>query len=418
MGLGRFYDDLVTKAVEFNLAIVNRVYINNNDIPNQDEEKNSSQIIEIKPLNTTLPTVQKKIKARPLFRGISDSITRGDLVLFALISKKIYYIGPLNTFNNPNHSHANFYSTHLEGKELNNQTNINHQTGYGKEYPQISSVKKLQKRRNKTLDLLSDTGYEVSKHSDLIIEGRHGNGIRIGSKSIFPILNISNNNSSVMESLSRGSLISLISNGSLEQNFNLNAGFLLSTDIPIDKTGDFKLNLGNDNTENHFDYEYGDINNPGSYDQIIISSDRITIDARNPLGGDFTVSANRNINFGATKNFTLNNKGFSVINSGNIYIGKEAKNKAQPMVLGDELRILLLDIMNILQNSRALVQGVPIPLVNQQSGPMFPDIQVIIDSLQPRTLSGDPELPQPGNTKFLSQYHYVEQNVRPEPTQE
>ena len=418
MGLGRFYDDLVTKAVEFNLAIVNRVYINNNDIPNQNEEKNSSQIVEIKPLNTTLPTVQKKIKARPLFRGISDSITRGDLVLFALISKKIYYIGPLNTFNNPNHSHANFYSTQLEGKELNNQANINHQTGYGKEYPQISSVKKLQKRRNKTLDLLSDAGYEASKHSDLIIEGRHGNGIRIGSKSIFPILNISNNNSSVMESLSRGSLISLMSNGSLEQNFNLNAGFLLSTDIPTDKTNDFKLNLGNDDTEDYFDYGYGDINNPGSYDQIIISSDRITLDARNPLGGDFTVSANRNINFGATKNFTLNNKGFSVINSGNIYIGKEAKNKAQPMVLGDELRILLLDIMTILQNSRALVQGVPIPLVDQNSAPMFDKIQTIIESLQPRTLSGDPELPQPGNTKFLSQYHYVEQNVRPKPTQE
>ena len=130
-------------------------------------------------------------------------------------------------------------------------------------------------------------------------------------------------------------------------------------------------------------------------------------------GGDLTMSAFRNINLGAGENLTITNKGFSVIESENIYIGKEAKNKAQPMVLGDELRILLLDIMNILQNSRALVQGVPIPLVKQDSSPMFPDIQRIIDELQPRTLSGDPELPQPGNTKFLSQYHYVEQNVRP-----
>jgi len=51
--------------------------------------------------------------------------------------------------------------------------------------------------------------------------------------------------------------------------------------------------------------------------------------------------------------------------------------------------------------------------VDDKSAPMFDKIQTIIESLQPRTLSGDPELPQPGNTKFLSQYHYVEQNVRP-----
>ena len=43
---------------------------------------------------------------------------------------------------------------------------------------------------------------------------------------------------------------------------------------------------------------------------------------------------------------------------------------------------------------------------------MAVDIQVIIDALQPRELSGDPELPQPNNTKFLSQYHYIEQNNR------
>ena len=69
--------------------------------------------------------------------------------------------------------------------------------------------------------------------------------------------------------------------------------------------------------------------------------------------------------------------------------------------------------MTILQDSRALVQGVPIPLFDQESNPMFGRIDKIIKALQPRELSGDPELPQPGNTKFLSQYHYVEQNVRP-----
>ena len=85
MPVGRSYDDLVTKAIEFNLAIVNQVYLNELE-PSQEENENS-QIVEIKPLNTVLPTVQKRLKARPLQRGLSDSITKGDLVLFCQINK-------------------------------------------------------------------------------------------------------------------------------------------------------------------------------------------------------------------------------------------------------------------------------------------------------------------------------------------
>ena len=84
MSVGRSYDDLITKAIEFNLAIVNQVYLNELE-PSQEENENS-QIVEIKPLNTTLPTVQKRLKARPLQRGLSDSITKGDLVLFCQIN--------------------------------------------------------------------------------------------------------------------------------------------------------------------------------------------------------------------------------------------------------------------------------------------------------------------------------------------
>ena len=106
MSLGRILDDLSTKAIEFNLGFVDKVFLSQTD--KQDEETQSSQMVQLKPFNTTLPTIHRKVKARPLFRGISDSITRGDIVLFTLISKKFYYMGPLNTFNNPNFSFANF----------------------------------------------------------------------------------------------------------------------------------------------------------------------------------------------------------------------------------------------------------------------------------------------------------------------
>jgi len=56
----RFFDDVVSKSIEFNLGFVNKVFINNNDKDRQDEEQTSSQIIEIKSLNGTLPIVQKK----------------------------------------------------------------------------------------------------------------------------------------------------------------------------------------------------------------------------------------------------------------------------------------------------------------------------------------------------------------------
>ena len=80
------------------------------------------------------------------------------------------------------------------------------------------------------------------------------------------------------------------------------------------------------------------------------------------------------------------------------------------MVLGDELRALLLDIMTILQDSRALVQGVPIPLVDDSSAPMFQRIQNLITELQPRT-EGDNGFANDG-PKFMSHHHYIEINNR------
>ena len=39
--------------------------------------------------------------AVPLLRGVSDSITRGDLVLYTVIGNRNFYLGPVNTNNLP-----------------------------------------------------------------------------------------------------------------------------------------------------------------------------------------------------------------------------------------------------------------------------------------------------------------------------
>jgi hypothetical protein len=263
----------------------------------------------------------------------------------------------------------------------------------------------------------------------MLLEGRHGNAIRIGSRSISPVLNISNNNISSTESLIQGSIISMMAVGNIHQHFgapNNSTPFLLSTDSNIEGRENYKLNLGNIESENTFDYNYGTIidndEDQVEFDQILICSDRITFDARAENKGDFTISANNNINFGARKNFTLNNAGYSVINSSNIYLGLESQNKTEPLVLGDQLRKFLLEMLTIILDSRALVHGVKIPLVDKDTTtPIINRVQKMIDEVQPRTYEkdedGNEDITKPlitntrnKETRFFSQHHYAEKN--------
>ena len=215
------------------------------------------------------------------------------------------------------------------------------------------------------------------------------------------------------EVLTDGSIISMLSNGSIAQNYGLLPNsFRLSVD-PIPKedgeVNHYKLNKGSG--EESFNYAFGhegDTDTKTDFDQIIIFSDRITFDARGKLGGDFTVSANNNINFGARNNFTLNNSGYSVINSNNIYLGVQSKEKTEPMVLGNELRLILIRIMEILNKARANVQGVALPLVDSNLKPLnfssIDEIGIILQELK--------DLDPQNGSLFLSKHHYIEQNDR------
>jgi len=443
--IGRLVEDLAIKAIEFNSALVTEVYVNDSDKEGtQTTETNSSQIIEIKPFNSSLPTLSRKLEARPLFRGISDSITRGDIVLFAQIAKKVYYMGPLNTKNDPMESPYNKYSSTMEGRGAVDKSQLD-DSGYGHLFPSDRAVKKISKKRNNELDFLTNDYYRYSKHSDLILEGRHGNSIRLGSNAIFPNLILSNNNEADVENISIGSQMSFLSNGTISQNFStLNSGFRLAVDIPFEVAEqseqepphNFRINRGSGvEPWNIFDYDYGyedgsDDDNE-EYNQILITSDRITFNARSKTKGDFTVSSRRNISFGAGQNVIINNPGYTLINSDNIYLGIDSKTKKEPLVLGDELRKLLEDMTKILKNAHALVQGVPIPLVDKTGaflnlpttkGPTLENnefsISEILDSLKERTTSTtnadgqEITIHDAGNTKFLSQYHYIEQNTR------
>ena len=193
-----------------------------------------------------------------------------------------------------------------------------------------------------------------------------------------------------------------------------------------------------------FNYRYGEVKpleeEQLEFDQIIISSDRIIF---NTTHEDLTLSANRNINLGAGGNLTVANKGYSVFESRNIYIGRKAKDRSQPMVLGEELRRLLTRILRLLADAHALGDyNVPQPLTVLPNvvgaGSLKTEVNAIMKEFNLGSLvpgNSNIQSPDPSYQRnvedgvpvgdrvssqatFLSQYHFVEENFRPDPTEE
>ena len=452
-----FVDDIILPELEFRLGHVERVFTNRHDSSSYEGKlkskipSNPAGCILIKAVKGVLPIFGNESIAKPLLRGISDSVARGDLVLFTDIGNETYYLGPINTTNEVTVT-SDSLSTLKKNPIVDDRKD--YQNGYSQNFPLAKTpVSKLIKTYMPPTDFpngvnkgnFGTNAYHEGSFSDVILDGRHGNSIRVGSRHSNPILNIHNGRYNNTENLYDGSLISMTSFGSLNDNWSTNQNYLLSSDRKIGlelqditegQYSGYLLNFGNDEVaeprEDTFNYDYGSIDSileDGSQDkdQMIIFSDRITFDARK---NDFTVSAFRNINFGAGKNFTLTNKGFTVLESKNIYIGKGAKQRSQPMVLGEELRKLLVSILRLINDSRALVQGVPIPLVKQDTTPLLADITKIMQEFRLGTMpppGGAPESPDPGyniqvedykpvgdrttgGATFFSNHHFIETN--------
>ncbi len=427
-----------------------------------DVEENNPLIKEVPEIGKILlspyssDSTNISISAIPLIRGVQDSITRGDLVLFTNIGGKTFYLGPVNTNNKPANSSDHMYGAYSTGKDRGD--------GYNR-YISTINTPKLDKKRNPPMDFpaISDkikkntVSYFESTISDLMLEGRFGNAIRIGSRYDNPMIILSNNNIGKRESLGGGgSIFAMTSIGSIDNNFPYEVHTEIENNEPVTKRGyrlsvdsdGYNIAKGNDivnieKPENKFNYRYGFIKNydpeeltpNNEFDQIIISSDRIIF---NSTVEDITVSANRNINLGSNKNFTLNNKGFSVFQSQNIYIGEEAKRRDEPIVLGNRLQQILTKILRLLGNAYALGDmNVPQLLTLQTSnipgttihaaGTLRQEVEEIMQEFNLGTLeSVKNPLPEfeknldennlatsdtiSGQASFLSNRHFIEPN--------
>jgi len=203
------------------------------------------------------------------------------------------------------------------------------------------------------------------------------------------------------------------------KQYEKNSDFIFLGSVPID-----------------FDYDFGKIADEpeerGSVDQVIITSDRVIFNSKIE---DITLSSNRGIKIGAAGNIEMTNKGYSVFESRNIYIGRKAKDRSQPMVLGEELRRLIVKILRLLADAHALGDyNVPQPLTVLPNvvgaGSLKTEVNNIMKEFNLGSLipgNGNIQSPDPGyqsnvsdgepvgdrstgNATFVSQHHFIETN--------
>lgn len=305
----------------------------------------------------------------PLLRTMNDVPSKGDPVLLCTIGKIKYYLGPLNTnANSPTWNDDPSFRRELVLTNQNiGQVSPRGLRGESPNFNKELSYSRLTKKREIGLDY----GNAVNETTgDTIIEGRHGNSLRIGSRSNNPYVFISNKRfpDNNLESIGDGSLISITSNGSLRQHFkNLFdedgnvIQFGLSSDSVEGNTypiGDIQSDLNNGADSDETIYQYGSVDT-GELDengekifegtnanQILFHSDRITLNSKLD---DIFVSSIKDIHIGAGRHISIG--AFESLNilSSNVNVGNPTRaSEMQPMVLGDTLKEVLTKIINLI----------------------------------------------------------------------
>jgi len=312
----------------------------------------------------------------PLLRNHGDIPTKGDPVLLCTIGKINYYLGPINTINNsPTWNDDLNYKKELtiQNKDILQNTQRG-ERGESLNFNKEALYCRLQKKRNDDLDYGSIVN-EVS--GDYIIEGRHGNSLRVGSRSNNPYIFISNGrgNFNKFESLGDGSLITITSNGTLAEHFpgyyDVNTeenikGFTLSSDGVENNTypiGTIQSDLNNGADIQDTIYGYNG-------NQMLLHSDRITLNSKLD---DIFVSSIKDIYIGSGRHLSLTSPKSINILSDNVNIGNKNKATMQPMVLGDALKEVLTEIIN-------LIPTITIPTMLGPQVPT-PDIQAKITQI-------------------------------------
>ena len=280
---------------------------------------------------------------KPLLRGLVDVPVKGDQVLLCNIGKINYYFGPLNTENKPNWNKDKLFNFDKYKVPWFNKRNptTRERLGLSKFFKVSSNSQRMQKEFNNDLDDVKNTnGPEINNdiHGDMLLEGRHGNSIRVGSRSNNPNIIISNSRDSdnPSESLGDGTLIGILSKGTLDQTFP--GGYekkYIEEKIPSFVLADSEaqkgakerraseklISLVNNNISVDSDILYGYDKN-----QIFQTSDRIILNAKKD---SMFFSAFKHLHIGAGRAVTISSNRELVVESSNIYLGSKTDTKIE-----------------------------------------------------------------------------------------
>ena len=236
-----------------------------------------------------------------------------------------------------------------------------------------------------------------------MLEGRHGNSFRVGSRGKTPYMYISNGRGTSFkkEGFADGTLISITNRGSLNQHFGGYAkqlapfsdagnpeslqleivdGFRLASDYinvakkeepPKRLMGDLIKSVNNVDDVKTLIYDYG---KDEEQNQILASSDRITINSKSD---DIYLSSHKDIHIGARKNLTVSTGEDFIVESERTFLGSPIINgtsrEVDNMVLGKKLQSVLNSILDVFTKFEVMTQ-----MGNQKA---LPTIQPTLDSV-------------------------------------
>ncbi len=323
----------------------------------------------------------EKDRYYPLLRSHGDVPSKGDPVLLCTIGKVNYYLGPLNAVtNSPTWNDDPSYTPEIifDGDKISKAA-IGRR-GETQNFNKESLWNRMEKERKVELDYGSAIREAIG---DYIIEGRHGNSLRIGSRSDNPYLFISNGRhpNNTVESINDGSLITITSDGTIQQHLassQLGVNFILASDRKPNvniRMGDMVSEVNNKADSQELIYNYDG-------NQVFLHSDRITLNSKQD---DIYMSSIKDIHIGAGRHTTISTSESLYISCNKTFLGH--KSASEPMVKGNELLDLLMSIVDMFSEVKVATVFGTVPLI---PSPNLATVQTNID-------------------KFLSNKHFIDE---------
>ena len=349
-GYGPQSRDQQTVYVEFTRAKVTNTIFNSS-------AKNELNKIRAR-ISERTGTYDEFVEAVPLLRGMADQPIEGDVVLLCDFGGVDYYLGPLNTKNNVqlnNDAKKDPPSVPIGVATYEDATNA----GYRWDVP-FKNLNHKGKLSYEKLDYPNGKSYpsDTTQTGDLLLEGRMGNQLRLGARGAGPYTVLSNgtteNNITQESKFTSTSILSMTNNGTLEDYLGL---------VADQTVAELKLSVDEEDNARRTDIDY---NYTGP--QMYIGSNRIVFDT---TSDNILLSSATTLDFNSLQNINLSTPKSVVIDSQDIYLGKEAIEDGQPVVLGVELFEVLSELLALL-SSAGVAAPAPQPLQVLAPAPVNP----------------------------------------------